>query len=61
MEEAAAAAREAAAAEEEEEWRQWRRGPVRGEPRGGDGEGPRLVVKAVFVASHAPAVQSDGV
>ena len=32
-----AAAREAAAAEEEEEWRQWRRGPVRGEPRGGDG------------------------
>lgn len=42
MAEAAAAAREAAAAEEEEEWRQWRRGPVRGEPRGGDGEGPRV-------------------
>lgn len=40
-EEAAAAAREAAAAEEEEEWRQWRRGPVRGELRGGDGERPR--------------------
>lgn len=32
----------AAAAEEEEEWRQWRRGPVRGEPRRGDGEGPRV-------------------
>lgn len=43
MVEAAAAAKEAAAAaEEEEEWRQWRRGPVRGEPRGGGREGPRV-------------------
>jgi hypothetical protein len=40
--EAAAAVKEAAAAvAEEEEWRQ-RRGPVRGEPPGGDGEGPRV-------------------
>lgn len=37
--EAAAAVREAAAAEEEEEWRQWRRGPVRGEPAVGTGRG----------------------
>lgn len=36
------AAKEAAAVAEEEEWRQRRRGPVRGEPRGGDGEGPRV-------------------
>lgn len=38
--EATAAAKEAAAAEVEE-WRQWLRGPVRGEPRGRDGEGQR--------------------
>lgn len=38
--EATAAAKEAAAAEVEE-WRQWRRGPVRGEPRGRDGEEQR--------------------